>query len=219
MTEATTRYSDDDLQEFKNLIDAKLAKANEQLRSLREQIMDLSENSGDSYGGDWIDDSSFNTDREMLHEMANRQRKYIQDLQNALIRIRNKTYGVCSITGELIDRKRLIAVPTTTKSLNAKNEEQKIAEAKSSGTLPKMPYIKKEGETPKVISKVIKRTSSTSPSKMKSSEEDDDDFFMEDDIDLNRLSSRLKNYDDEDDDIDDIADDSSFEEEDDDDDF
>ena len=134
-TIAKTKYSDSELQEFKAVIEAKLEKANEQLRSLREQIMDISENSGDSYGGDWIDDSSFNTDREMLHTMANRQKKHIQDLQNALIRIRNKTYGGCVLTRTLIDRKRLIAVP-------------------------KMPYVKGEKET-KVISKVIKRTTSS----------------------------------------------------------
>ena len=143
MTEATTKYSDNDLQEFKALIETKLEKANEQLRSLRVQIVELSENNEDNYGGDWIDDSSFNNDREMLHTMAHRQKKHIQDLENALIRIRTKTYGICAITGTLIDRKRLIAVPTTTKSLIAKDEEQKIKEAKSGSVPSKVPYIKK----------------------------------------------------------------------------
>lgn len=213
MAATITRYSDNDLEEFKALIENKLEKANEQLRSMREQIMDLSENSGDSYGGDWIDDSSFNTDREMLNTMANRQKKYIQDLQNALIRIRNKTYGVCSITGELIDRKRLIAVPTTTKSLNAKNEEQKVLDAKSNGILPKMPYIKKEGSTPKVISKVIKKAIPTSIKLEEEEDLEEEDFFMEEDeMELKKLSSKLGDLDD-DDELDGFEDDSSYEEE------
>lgn len=144
MAQVQTRYSDTDLAEFKAIIEGKLAKANEQLRSLREQILDISENSGDGFGGDWVDDSSYNTEREMLHTMANRQKKYVQDLENALVRIRNKNYGICAVTGELIDKKRLIAVPTTTKSLNAKNVEQMEKDAKSNATPAKMPYIKKE---------------------------------------------------------------------------
>lgn len=142
MAQIITRYSDAELAEFQSLIENKRDKANEQLRSLREQVLEISENNGEGFGGDWIDDSSVNSEREMLLSMANRQRLYIQDLEHALVRIRNKTYGVCTITGELIDKKRLMAVPTTTKSLNAKNEEQKAKEEKSNGLPPKLPYIK-----------------------------------------------------------------------------
>lgn len=124
---ATIRYTDAELQEFKALVEKKLAKAKEQLDALQAQIMENTENSGDEHGVDWSDDSTFNNQMEMLNNMAIRQRKYIQDLQNALIRIQNKTYGVCMITGQLIDKKRLMAVPTTTKSLAAKQDLQNSA--------------------------------------------------------------------------------------------
>lgn len=196
MIQTLTRYSDTELAEFKAIIEGKLEKANEQIRSLREQILDISENSGDGFGGDWMDDSSSNSEKEMLHTMANRQKIYIRDLENALARIRNKTYGVCIITGELIDKKRLIAVPTTTKSLHAKNEEQKAKEEKSNGMPPKLSYVKKEQASPKIISKVIKKASITASNKgIKVEDEDDlddeEDLYMEDDndIDFDQLAS------------------------------
>ena len=120
MANTVVRYSDAELKEFKALIESKLEIAQTQQNSLQEQIMEIAENSGDDYGVDWVDDSNTGNDVEMLNNMAIRQRRYIQDLQNALIRIRNKVYGVCTVTGELIDKKRLMAVPTTTKSVAAK---------------------------------------------------------------------------------------------------
>lgn len=189
MSQVQTKYSDSDLAEFKAIIDGKLDKANEQLQSLREQIIDISENSADGFGGDWMDDSSSNSEKEMLHTMANRQKVYIRDLENALVRIRNKTYGICAITGELIDKKRLIAVPTTTKSLNAKNEEQKAKEEKSNGIQPKIPYIKKAETGPKVISKVIKKIPTTSAANTNDDDEDEDDFDNDDNaFELNNIS-------------------------------
>lgn len=104
MANGTARYSDDDLIEFKTLVDTKLTQANEQLQSLQDQILEITENAGDEHGGDWMDDSSINNEVEMLNTMAIRQRKYIKDLENALIRIKNKTYGICVITGELIEK-------------------------------------------------------------------------------------------------------------------
>ena len=118
MTKEITKYSDQELEEFKTLIDNKIAKAAVQLLNLQDQLENVNENDDDGYDPD--DNSSSFVDREFLQEMVHRQRKHIQDLQNALLRIKNKTFGVCIITGELIDKKRLIAVPTTTKSLAAK---------------------------------------------------------------------------------------------------
>jgi RNA polymerase-binding transcription factor DksA len=120
----TTRYSDEDLKEFKELIDQKLAKAMDQYVSLREQLKDVTENNNDDFAKDITDFSSIQSEVEMLNNMASHQRKYIQDLENALIRINNKSYGICIVTGDLIDKKRLIAVPTTTKSVVAKTQSE-----------------------------------------------------------------------------------------------
>ena len=145
---STVRYSDEELAEFQIIIEDKLAKSKEQLESLQNQILEISENTADEHGGDWVDDSSINNEVEMLNTMAIRQRKYINDLQNALIRIRNKVYGICVITGNLIDKKRLLAVPTTTKALQAKNMEKKQTRDRKPFRLNRPSYIKeKEGKS------------------------------------------------------------------------
>lgn len=197
----TSRYSDEELAEFKTLITTKLDNSREQLQQLQEQIWEITENTGDEHGGDWMDDSSINNEVEMLNTMAIRQRKYIQDLENALVRIKNKTYGICIVTGDLIDKRRLLAVPTTTKSVLAKNEEQKQTDEKTITKITKTPYIQKaESETPatatpKIITKVIKKSSSGSAAAKPAAKEDDDiDFDREfNDIDFD--------YDKDDDDI------------------
>jgi RNA polymerase-binding transcription factor DksA len=120
----TVRYSDTELEEFRQIIDKRLEKAQKVIVELRTQIMELTENVSDEHGGDWIDDSSINNEVEMLYDMMSRQQRYLNDLEHALIRIRNRTYGICFITGNLIDKRRLLAVPTTTKSLSAKITQQ-----------------------------------------------------------------------------------------------
>ena len=115
------RYSDEDLQEFKALIDDKVAKAQEELNFTQKQIDELNENGFNQQGGDWYDDSTAHTDLELLQRMAVRQQRHIQDLKNALLRIKNKTYGICTITGLLIDKNRLRLVPHATKSIDGKN--------------------------------------------------------------------------------------------------
>lgn len=121
MNEPKIRYSDEDLQEFKVLIDAKLTQAQEELNTTQQQIADLNENGFNQQGGDWYDDSTTHTDLEMLQRMLVRQQRYVQDLKNALLRIHNKTYGICSVTGVLIDKSRLRLVPHATKSIDGKN--------------------------------------------------------------------------------------------------
>ena len=101
----TTRYNDDDLKEFKIIIDSKLDKARSQYASLKEQLKDITENNNDDFAKDITDFSSIQTEVEMLDNMANHQRKYIQDLENALIRINNKSYGICVVSGELRQKK------------------------------------------------------------------------------------------------------------------
>ncbi len=84
----------------------------------------MNENNADIQGSDWFDDSSIHSEVELLNNMAIRQRQFIQNLENALVRIENKTYGICTVTGNLIDKKRLLLVPHATKSIEAKHIEQ-----------------------------------------------------------------------------------------------
>jgi RNA polymerase-binding transcription factor DksA len=186
MTNSVVRYSDAELAEFQALIEQKLEKSREQLNSLQEQILEITENSSDEHGGDWVDDSSMNNDVEMLNNMAIRQRMYIQDLENALVRIRNKTYGICAITGELIDKRRLLAVPTTTKSLAAKTElqaqqqpqsPQVAAEDKAAAPRLQRPVAPKPPANPKVITKIIRKPTTSTKPKPSSFDEDEDDMF------------------------------------------
>ncbi len=121
VTDPKVRYSDEELQEFKTLIDAKLEQAKAELATTEQQISDLNENGFNQQGGDWYDDSTAHTDLEMLQRMLTRQQRYVQDLKNALLRIHNKTYGICSVTGHLIDKNRLRLVPHATKSIDGKN--------------------------------------------------------------------------------------------------
>ncbi|MCB0641338.1 MAG: TraR/DksA family transcriptional regulator [Phaeodactylibacter sp.] len=141
-SKSTARYSDEELEEFRAVIEEKLEKANVQLEQLQRQITETTENSGDNHGSDWMDDSSYNTNMELLNNMAIRQQKFIQDLQNAMVRIRNKTYGICSITGNLISKRRLMAVPTTTKSVSAKSIERKKVPTKQPHRINSLPYVK-----------------------------------------------------------------------------
>lgn len=120
----TVRYNDAELEAFRQIIEKRLDKAGHVIGELKGQIIELTENVSDEHGGDWIDDSSINNEVEMLYDMMSRQQRYLNDLEHALIRIRNRTYGICSITGTLIDKRRLLAVPTTTKSLSAKITQQ-----------------------------------------------------------------------------------------------
>ncbi|MCU0346656.1 MAG: TraR/DksA family transcriptional regulator [Saprospiraceae bacterium] len=173
----TARYNDSDLEEFRVLVEGKLETAVQELAYLQEQILEITENSGDDHGGDWMDDSSTNNDIEFLNNMAIRQRKYIQDLENALIRIKNKTYGICLVTGHLIEKRRLLAVPTATKSVEAKAAEAVEVPKK---VIEKAPISLEQAEkkekaissTPKIITKVIRKP--TKPVKPVNVEEDDD---------------------------------------------
>jgi RNA polymerase-binding transcription factor DksA len=72
-----------------------------------QQIADLNENGFNQQGGDWYDDSTAHTDLEMLQRLLQRQQRHVQDLRNALLRIQNKTYGICIVTGQLISKERL----------------------------------------------------------------------------------------------------------------
>ena len=165
------RYGEADLAEFKALIESKLEKTQEQLTALETQLTATTESKDNE--GDWMDDSTINTDIEMLEVMANRQRKHLIDLQNALQRIYNKSYGICSITTELIDKRRLLAVPTTTKSLTAKMTPVDLA----SVNLQKR-EVKPNASGPKIISRIIRKPE-IKPIKPENWEDED-----EEDLDL-----------------------------------
>lgn len=117
-----TRYSDEELQEFKELILKKLDKARSELDYLQESIKSPSENATDDTfsSNKLMEDNSISTEKEHMSQLADRQRKFIKNLEDALIRIENKTYGICKETGKLIAKERLRAVPHTTLSIEAK---------------------------------------------------------------------------------------------------
>jgi DnaK suppressor protein len=121
MATTTVRYSDEELNEFKSLIQEKLVSARQEVVFIREQMLEINENSSNQQSGDWTDESSSHTEMEMLNNMLARQQQFIRNLENALIRIQNKTYGICTITGTLIDKNRLRLVPHATKSVEGKN--------------------------------------------------------------------------------------------------
>lgn len=115
-----TRYTDAELAEFEKLIDDKLAIAHEQLSFYLEQIQELSENDDSKLKG--LDDGISSVETERLYTMAARQKKLIQHLDNAKLRIQNKVYGICRQTGKLISKERLKAVPHATLSIEAKQK-------------------------------------------------------------------------------------------------
>jgi RNA polymerase-binding transcription factor DksA len=119
------RYSDKDLKEFKELIEAKLEEANMDLDLLRGQLDHSDDHGTDDTGRSFnmMEDGSETMSREEMAQLAVRQEKFIQNLKNALIRIENKTYGICRVTGKLIQKKRLLLVPHATLSIEAKRAQ------------------------------------------------------------------------------------------------
>ncbi len=144
------RYNDAELLEFKELIEKKLEIARIEFDFIGNQISDLNGDNSDRDGGDLMDDSNKQVELEMLNNMELRQKQFIQSLENASLRIRNKTYGICTVTGQLIDKNRLKLVPHATKSIEGKN-----GLANASAVKKELPVRSK----PKVISKVVRKPS------------------------------------------------------------
>ena len=117
----TMRYSDSELTEFRDLITKKLDAAKKELSYLQGLITRKDE-SGDMEDGRYMtmEDGSVSMEREQLSQMASRQIQFIDHLEKAMMRIENKTYGICRVTGKLIDKARLRAVPHATLSIEAK---------------------------------------------------------------------------------------------------
>jgi len=116
------RYSDSDLTEFRELIQRKLESAKKELSYLQGLITRKDEMGGDNDDARYMtmEDGSMSMEREQLSQMASRQITFIDHLEKAIMRIENKTYGICRVTGKLIDKARLRAVPHATLSIEAK---------------------------------------------------------------------------------------------------
>ncbi len=185
----STRYSDMDLQEFKLLIERKLERAERKLAFYQEQITEINENREADHA-DISDESNLFGNLEMLTNFLNNQRKEIQEFQLALKRIEKKTFGICEVTGKLIDKRRLLALPGTTKSLEGiQLEEQQEAEKLKKKNRPASGNRDK-ASSPKVISKIVKAPSK--PKQVKPEEAFDFDDFEEEE-EANKFIVSLEN--------------------------
>jgi DnaK suppressor protein len=117
-----TRYSDVELEEFRAIINKKLEDAKRELATLQAQLTSSNDHGTDDTANTFkmLEDGSDSLAKEEAGQLASRQRKFIEQLENALVRIENKTYGICRVTGKLIPKERLRAVPHTTQSIEAK---------------------------------------------------------------------------------------------------
>jgi len=125
MGDTTVRYSDEDLQEFKEIILAKKARAEEDLVLLEASYKNDSDNGTEDTAPTFksYDGSADTMAKEANMQLAIRQEKFIRDLNNALMRVENKTYGVCRVMGKLIQKERLKLVPHATLSIEAKRKQ------------------------------------------------------------------------------------------------
>ena len=123
--EIKNRYSDEELQEFKEIIEKKLKEAKEDLAILQDTLSHKGDHGTDDTGRTFnmMEDGSETQMREEMAQLAARQEKFIKNLENALIRIENKSYGVCRVTGKLIRKERLKLVPHATLSIEAKKAQ------------------------------------------------------------------------------------------------
>ncbi|MGB0177527.1 MAG: TraR/DksA family transcriptional regulator [Owenweeksia sp.] len=125
MAEEKVRYSDKELAEFRAIIEEKKEKAEHDLTLLKETFANDKDNGTDDTSPTFkaFEEGSDVMSKEANSQLAVRQEKFIRDLKNALIRIENKTYGICRVTGKLIDKERLKLVPHATLSIEAKNRQ------------------------------------------------------------------------------------------------
>jgi RNA polymerase-binding transcription factor DksA len=126
MSNLKTRYSDTELDEFKALINKKLEEAQVDFNLLKGSLSHNDDHGTDDTGRTFnmMEDGSETLSREEVAQLAARQEKFIQSLQAALVRIQNKTYGICRVSGQLIPKERLRLVPHATMSIDAKNAQK-----------------------------------------------------------------------------------------------
>ncbi|OIN57860.1 TraR/DksA family transcriptional regulator [Arsenicibacter rosenii] len=120
--EEKKRYSDDDLKEFEELISKKLEDTRNELNYIKETLSKRNDSGTDNTAGNskLLEDGADASERENLSQLAARLQKFIQQLDAAMVRIKNKTYGICKDTGKLIPKERLRAVPHTQQTIEAK---------------------------------------------------------------------------------------------------
>ncbi len=120
-------YNESNLQEFKELILSKLELARYEFNKMQKSLQNPNENSDETTSNQYLtmNDGASTFEKENLNQLAARQKKFIYNLYAALVRIENKTYGVCRVTGKLIQKERLLAVPHATLSIEAKNNQYK----------------------------------------------------------------------------------------------
>lgn len=125
MKEINDRYSDEDLAAFREIIMEKMEKAEKDLELLKEQFANDKNNGTDDTAPTFksFEEGSATMSKEANSQLAARQEKFIRDLKNALLRIENKTYGICRVTGKLISKERLKLVPHATLSMEAKMKQ------------------------------------------------------------------------------------------------
>jgi len=125
MSENKVRYSDKDLAEFKAIIEEKISQAKTDLELIESTFKNDSNNGTDDTSPTFkaFEEGSETMSKEANVQLAIRQEKFIRDLKNALLRIENKTYGVCRVTGNLIKKERLRLVPHATLSIEAKKQQ------------------------------------------------------------------------------------------------
>ncbi|WP_435261472.1 TraR/DksA family transcriptional regulator [Tenacibaculum sp. nBUS_03] len=125
MNNFNVRYSDNDLQEFKEIILKKIEKSEEDLKLLVDSYKNGSGNGTEDTSPTFksFEEGSDTMSKEANMQLAIRQEKFIRDLKNALARIENKTYGICRVTGKLIQKERLKLVPHATLSIEAKRKQ------------------------------------------------------------------------------------------------
>ena len=125
MSDVKVKYTEEDLKEFKEIIDKKIARANEDLKLLEAAFKNDSDNGTNDTSSSFksFDEGSEVMNKEKNVQLAIRQEKFIRDLKNALLRIENRTYGVCRVTGKLIQKERLRLVPHATLSIEAKRKQ------------------------------------------------------------------------------------------------
>ncbi|AII51944.1 MULTISPECIES: TraR/DksA family transcriptional regulator [Hymenobacter] len=122
MSDETIRYSREDLAEFEQIIQDKLTAARKEVSFIKETLSRKNDSGTDNTASSSkvLEDGADTAEKESLNQLASRQMKFIQQLENALVRIKNGTYGVCIGTGKLIPKERLRAVPHTQHSIEAK---------------------------------------------------------------------------------------------------
>jgi RNA polymerase-binding transcription factor DksA len=120
--EENLRYSDEELKEFEELISQKLEQSRKELNYIKQALSKRNDSGTDNTSGTskLLEDGADTTEKENLSQLAARQQKFTQQLENAMIRIKNGTYGICIDTGKLIPKERLRAVPHTQHSIEAK---------------------------------------------------------------------------------------------------